>query len=79
MTIGEAIKFRILYYCNINKITVNKLGTICGITPSTIRNIIGGRNKSMTILTIKEICDGLGITISEFFDDQVFNDLEETE
>ena len=77
MNIGEAVKVRIIDLCMINKITINKLATICGITQSTLSNIVGGRNNSTTISTIKKICDGLNISIQDFFNDEVFYNLDQ--
>ncbi len=77
MNIGEAVKFRIASLCEARNITINKLGTISGVTRSTINNITSGRNKSTTISTIKKLCDGLNITVIEFFDDDVFKNLEQ--
>ncbi len=77
MNIGEATKERIIELCKQKSITVNKLSTICGITQSTLNNIICGRNKSTTISTIKKICDGLEINIREFFNSSLFDDLEQ--
>ena len=77
MNIGEATKLRILELCSENRISVNKLATICGITQSTLSNIIGGRNNSTTVSTVKKICDGLEITIQEFFASALFQNLEQ--
>ncbi len=77
MYIGEAVRLRIIELCKHNKITVNKLATISGITQSTLSNIIGGRNNSATISTIKKVCDGLEITIQEFFKSEIFENLEQ--
>ena len=77
MTIGEATKLRIIDLCKKNKITVNKLATISGITQSTLNNIVGGRNNSATVSTIKKICDGLNITIQDFFASELFYNLEQ--
>ena len=77
MKIGEAVKIRFIELCNEQSITVNKLSIVCGITQSTINNITSGRNDSTTIATIKKICDGLEISIRDFFDSNVFNDLEQ--
>ena len=77
MVIGEAVRLRILELCQVNNITVNKLATISGITQSTLSNIVGGRNNSTTISTIKKICDGLGISIEEFFHSDFFRNLEQ--
>ncbi len=77
MNIGEATKLRIIELCNENMITVNKLATLSGITQSTLNNIVGGRNNSATISTIKKLCDGLNISIREFFASQLFDNLEQ--
>lgn len=77
MNIGEAVKKRIVELCEQRAISFNKLSSMCGITQSTINNIVGGRNKSTTISTIKKICDGLGITINDFFDSDLFVGLEQ--
>ena len=77
MTIGEACKIRIEELCSERNITLNKLAIISGITQSTLNNIISGRNKSTTISTIKKICDGLEISIIDFFSSKIFVDLEQ--
>lgn len=77
MTIVEAIALRILALCKERNITPNKLSTISGMTQSTINNIINTGSKNPTISTVKKICDGLEISLSEFFDDDVFNSLEQ--
>lgn len=77
MNIGSAVKERILELCAERNITINKLGTISGVTQSTINNIVSGRNNSTTIATIKKLCDGLNISIVEFFSSDVFDDLEQ--
>ena len=77
MVIGEAVKLRIIELCKSRHITVNKLSTICGITQSTLNNIVSGRNNSATISTIKKICDGLEITILDFFNSPYFENLEQ--
>lgn len=76
MNVQTAVKNRILKLCSSRNITINKLGTICGITQSTLKNIISGRNGA-TVLTVKKICDGLDMTIVEFFSADEFNSLEQ--
>ena len=71
MTIGEAVKERIL-----RDLTINKLSTISGVTQSTVNNVVGGRNNSTTVSTLQKLCDGLGITIIDFFNDDLFKDIE---
>ncbi|MBQ8583297.1 MAG: helix-turn-helix transcriptional regulator [Clostridia bacterium] len=77
MTIGEACKIRILNLCEERGITVNKLAIISGITQSTLNNIVSGRNNSMTVSTVKKLCDGLEISVTDFFCDVIFEDLEQ--
>ena len=77
MRIGEAAKLRILELCKQRHITVNKLSTICGITQSTLNNLISGRNATTTVSTIQKICDGLEITILDFFSSPLFENLEQ--
>ena len=77
MLIGEAVKLRILNLCKQRDISVNRLCTMSGVTQSTLNNLIGGRNNSVTITTIKKRCDGLDMTIVEFFDSEEFRGLEQ--
>lgn len=77
MTVGEAVRLRILELCNENNITVNKLSTLSGVTQSTLNNIVSGRNNSATVSTVKKLCDGLEITVKDFFLSSLFDDLEQ--
>lgn len=77
MNIGEAVRLRIIELCKEREITVNKLSIICGITQSTLSNLVLGKNKGPTVSTVKKICDGLEITIQQFFDSEIFNNLEQ--
>lgn len=77
MNIGEAVKERILELCRERDITINKLSNMSGVTQSTVNNIVSGRNNSTTISTIKKLCDGLGITIEDFFQSELFRGLEQ--
>ncbi|MBR2616144.1 MAG: helix-turn-helix transcriptional regulator [Clostridia bacterium] len=77
MKFGEAIRLRVSELCRERGITVNGLANLCGITQSTLSNIIGGRNQSTTVATVKKLCDGLGLSLSEFFDAPVFSCLEQ--
>lgn len=76
MTVQEAIRNRILQLCGENNITINKLATLAALPPSSVKNILYGKSQNPKLLTIKLICDGLGITLSEFFDTGDFNQLD---
>ena len=77
MTVGEAVRQRIIQLCQERDISINKLSSISGVTQSTVNNIVSGRNISATVSTIKKLCDGLGITIDEFFHSELFAGLEQ--
>ncbi len=76
MTLGNAISKRILNLCEEHKISLNRLSNICGITQSTLNNIISGVSQNPTVSTVKKICDGLEITLIDFFNDELFSNLE---
>lgn len=71
------VKNRILYLCEEKRITINKLATESGVAPSTIKNILYGKSHNPGIVTLKMLCDGMGITLTDFFDTEEFRDLEQ--
>lgn len=73
----QAIQRRIRELCADRNITINKLSTICGITQSTLNNIFSRSSTKPTVSTIKKICDGLDMTLAEFFDTDYFDSLEQ--
>ena len=77
MNVGEATRLRIKELCKDKNITLNRLSTICGLTQSTLNNIASGRNNSTTVSTVKKICDGLEISIKDFFDSDIFDNLDQ--
>lgn len=77
MYVGEAVKERILELCRERNISPNKLSTLSGVTQSTVQNILSGRNRSTTVSTLQKLCDGLGITIEEFFHSELFRHLDQ--
>ncbi|MDR1630414.1 MAG: helix-turn-helix transcriptional regulator [Oscillospiraceae bacterium] len=72
-----AIRNRILQLCNERDITINKLATSAALSPSSVKNILYGKSQNPKILTIKMLCDGLDITLSEFFSTPEFDNLEQ--
>ena len=77
MNISQAVAKRILELCQERKITVNKLSTISAVTQSTVNDIVNYHAKNIGIVTIKKLCDGLGISIVEFFQTEYFENLEQ--
>ena len=77
MGIYETTAKRIRELCKERGITPNGLSYIAGVSQSTIKSILNGESKNPGIVTIKKICDGLDITIGEFFNTEEFNALEQ--
>ncbi|MDE6149090.1 MAG: helix-turn-helix domain-containing protein [Ruminococcus sp.] len=77
MKTRDAVIKRILELCEEKYITINGLATSAGIPPSTVKSIIYGVSKNPGVVTIKMICDAFGITLAEFFNTDLFNDLEQ--
>lgn len=73
----EALQIRILQLCTRRDLTINGLSAICGVTQSTINNIVNGRNHSTSVATVQKICDGLEIDLPTFFDSDLFRDIEQ--
>ncbi len=71
------IKERILRLCAERNISINRLATICALPPSSVKNILYGRSTDPKILTIKKLCDGLDMTLGEFFSTPEFDALEQ--
>ena len=72
-----AVRNRILQLCGEREISINKLATICALPPSSIKNILYGKSQNPKLITIKMICDGLEITLGEFFCTPDFDALEQ--
>lgn len=77
MNIAQAVKKRIRVLCKEHNLTINALCNASGVTQSTVNDIVNGRTYNAGIVTIKKLCDGLGISVREFFDCDLFSDLEQ--
>lgn len=77
MKLNEAVAARILEYCNNRNITVNKLCTMSGVIQSTVNSIFSGRSQNPKLQTIACLCEGLSISLSEFFDSPLFSNLDD--
>lgn len=73
----DAVKNRILQLCGEHGMSINKLATVCALPPSSIKNILYGKSANPKLLTIKMICDGLDMTLAEFFSTPEFDSLEQ--
>ncbi len=77
MNTVSAVRDRILQLCAERDITINRLATLSALPPSSIKNILYGKSQNPKLLTIKMICDGLGITLPDFFNTPTFRTLEQ--
>ncbi len=75
--IYPAVVNRIRQLCKEKNITPNALSYASGISQSTVKSILNGESSNPGIVTIKKLCDGFGITITEFFDTEDFKNLEQ--
>ena len=77
MDINQAVILRIRELCMKRGITPNALSYIAGVPQSTIKSILNDETKNPGIVTIKKLCDGFDMTVSEFFESPLFDDLEQ--
>ena len=77
MFLKEAISYRITQLCKENNYNPSSLAYLSGMDRSTIYSILGDKSKSPEIATIKKICDGLNITLGDFFNTSEFDNLEQ--
>ncbi len=71
------VKNRLLRLCHERRMSIHKLAMESAVAPSTIKNILYGKSKNPGIVTIKMLCDGLGITLIDFFNTPEFAELEQ--
>ena len=72
-----AVKRRILQLCDEHGISINRLANISAVPPSSVKNLLYGKSRNPKLMTIKMLCDGLGITLGEFFSTEEFDGLEQ--
>ena len=77
MNTAKTVAIRILELCMQRNITVNFLSTQSAVRQSTVNDIVSGKTKNPGIVTIKKLCDGLEISLPEFFDTDAFHNLEQ--
>ena len=76
MTTKEAVAQRIIDLCAERNIAVNALANISGVSPSTVYSMLNAKSKNPGVVSIKKLCDGLEISVREFFDCPLFDDTE---
>lgn len=77
MDAKQAVARRIQALCLEQDIAINALATQCGMPPSTIYSMLNAKSKNPGVISIQKICDGLKISVRKFFDDPLFENLEQ--
>lgn len=77
MNAKEAVAKRIMEICHEKEITVNELANLAGISPSTIYSMLNSKSMNPGVVSIKKLCDGVDITLREFFDSSLFEELDQ--
>ena len=72
-----AVKNRILQLLGEKKMSIHKLAMESAVAPSSIKNILYGKSQNPGVVTIKMLCDGFGISVVQFFDTDIFRNLEQ--
>ena len=77
MRIKEAVVKRVQDLCRQRGIKYNELATLSGVTPSTVYSMMDSSRNDVSVVTIKKLCDGLDLSIPDFFSDSLFETLEQ--
>lgn len=77
MNVKDMVVARLKQLCQQRGIALNELATNSGMTPSTVYSMVDPSRKNISIVTIKKLCDGLDITLGEFFSTKEFDELEQ--
>ena len=77
MGVKDCVVLRFQQICKDRKIKLNELASISGVTPSTVYSMMDPKRREISVNTIKKLCDGLEITLGEFFSTPEFDALEQ--
>ncbi len=77
MNVKDVAANRFLELCKERNIKLNELANISGVTPSTAYSMVDPDRRDISLLTVKKFCDGLEITLGEFFSTEAFDALEQ--
>ena len=77
MTVKDAVVWRVRQICDQKGIKANELANLSGVTPSTVYSMLDSSRRDVSITTIKKLCDGLDMTLGEFFSTPEFDELEQ--
>ena len=77
MNAKEAVAARILALCDERGIAINALASSSGVAPSTVYSMLNAKSQNPGVVSLQKLCDGLGISLREFFDDDLFDHIEQ--
>ena len=77
MSVKDVVALRFAELCKDRNIKLNELATRAGVTPSTVYSMMDVNRRDVSIVTVKKLCDGLDITLGEFFSIAAFDALEQ--
>lgn len=77
MNTKAAVAKRIIQLCDERGIAINALANMSGVSPSTVYSMLNEKSQNPGIVSLKKLCDGLEITLREFFDSAIFDDIEQ--
>lgn len=77
MRMKEAVVARFQQLCRERGIRYNQLANLSGVTPSTVYSMMDPSRKDVSVVTVKKLCDGLDLSVAEFFSDPLFEQLEQ--
>ena len=77
MSVKDAVAAQLRAICAQRGIRINELANLSGVTPSTVYSLLDSRRRDVSVVTVKKLCDGLNMTLAEFFAAPVFDELEQ--
>lgn len=77
MKVKDAVAARFKEIIKERNVQTNELANLSGVTPSTVYSMLDERRREITINVIKKLCDGLDMTLGEFFSSPIFDELEQ--
>lgn len=77
MSVKDAVAARFGVLCKERNMTVNELASLAGVTPSSVYSMMDPSRRNVSIVLIKKLCDGLEMSMGEFFSAPVFDELEQ--
>ncbi len=77
MNTKEAVAARIIELCREKNLATNALANLSGVSPSTVYIMLNEKSQNPGVVSLKKLCDGLDITLRQFFDSPIFDDIEQ--